>query len=237
MIPFSYQPGTSLVHRMPPVLRLLLFCYLIILLNPAGLYLQLGVFALLVILQIHCRVSLKLPWRTLVFFAVMAGLLFWGEYNRGSWPSGILRTSRFLLTLHAGLLFAAVNDPMELGESLYRLTKPIPLFPAGKLMILVTLTLGFLPLIGQEAQELRDALKSRGLDRHPNPFRRAMGFTLPLISGVVRRSYDIAQAMYSRCYQQHPTLLSLSMELRHGLLLLLATALLSLKWIIPRFYP
>nr|MDA3851714.1 hypothetical protein [Spirochaetaceae bacterium] len=103
-----------------------------------------------------------------------------------------------------------------------------PFFPAGRLMLLVSLTMTILPLLQQENRQLSDALKSRGLAKHPSPFRRLYYHSQPLINGVMRLSDKIAQALYSRCLNKNPTLLGPDLTMGDYLLITAAFLFLGL---------
>lgn len=228
MIPFSYQPGNSFLHNLNALSRLILFICLMVFLKTTG-WINLGITGgLLLASHLHSRISLRLPWRSLVFFLFMTALVFWGEWRQTGWIPGLQKSLSFLLTLYGGLLFASLTDPMDLGEMLYRLARPIPFFPAGKLMLLVSLSLSLLPLIGEEAEQLKRAQASRCADRRFNPFLRIYSLTVPLMGGLIRRSDEIATALYSREVQEHPTLLSPGLHFQDCLIIAFSVLYLSL---------
>lgn len=214
MIPFSYQPGHSFLHRLNALSRFILFISLMFFMKDAAWSKLAAVGLLLLLSQIFSKVNLHLPWRSFLFFLFMTALIFWGEWRQNHLMMGVQKSIRFLLTLYGGLLFTSLTDPMDLGETLYRLTRPIPFFPAGKLMFLVSLSLSLLPLIGEEAAQLQRAQKSRCADRKFNPVRRLYNLTVPLMGGLIRRSDEISRALYSRELKENPTLLSPGLHLR-----------------------
>lgn len=231
MILFSFQSGNSPLHRMHPLTRLFLFiCLMVPLAKPDWISLAVpGV--ILVLGHITSRLRLRMTWRNAFFFLFLTALVFWGEYRQNGMQAAQCKTGGFLLTLYASLLFTALTDPMDLGETLYRLTRHIPLFPAGQLMTLMTLTLSFIPLIGEESQQLRDALKSRSMDRHFSPFRKVYYHSMPLMGGVIRRSDQIARALYARCYRPDPTLMTPSLAWKDFLWIVAgAAAMVFLIW-------
>jgi len=232
MILFSHQPGHSRLHRINPLARLLLFLSLVIPLGSPIWYSTALIGLLLMTAQWSSGIRLQLSFRNLLFFLILAGLVFWGEQRQRGMEAAALKTTAFLFTFYGGLVFTALTDPMDLGETLYRLTRPIPFFPAGQLMTLVTLTLSFLPLIGEEAQQLRYALKSRCLDRRFSPFRSMLYHSMPLMGSVIRRSDEITRAMYSRCYRSDPTLLTDSLRGQDFLWILLGISILSVHQIL-----
>lgn len=211
---FSYQSGNSPLHRMHPLTRLSLFICLIVSLGRPGVF-SLGlVGVLLITAHIVSCLRLRMSWRNGLFFLFLIALVFWGEYRQSGLLDAFFKSGGFLLTLYASLIFTALSDPMDLGETLYRLTRPIPFFPAGQLMTLLTLTLSFIPLIGEESSQLRDALNSRSLHKHPSPFRRVYYHSMPLMAGVIRRSDEIARALYARCYRPDPQLMTPSLKIK-----------------------
>jgi len=217
---FSYQSGRSKLHCMHPLTRLTLFiCLIAVLARPEAL--NLGIAGLLLIAAHYTsRLRLRMSWRNGLFFLFLIALVFWGEFRQLGLRSALQKSGGFLLTLYASLIFTALSDPMDLGETLYRLTRPIPFFPAGQLMTLITLTLSFIPLIGEESRQLQNALNSRSLNRHPSPFRRIYYHSMPLMGGVIRRSDEIARALYARCYRPDPRLLTAPLGWKDYLLIL-----------------
>ncbi len=110
-------------------------------------------------------------------------------------------TTMLLIT---ALLIATVSTP-ELVESLRRMGRPLRVFRARveEIALVIYLTLSFVPILGEEAERLREAQTARGI-RRGGSLRNRIAGTLPLIIPLfftsLRRADRLAVAMESRGY-------------------------------------
>jgi len=97
------------------------------------------------------------------------------------------------------------TSPIELTDALERMFGPLKKFkvPTHEIVMMLTLSLRFIPTLLEEAQRLKNAQVSRGASFDGNLVQRARSIVpliLPLFISAFRRADDLALAMDSRCY-------------------------------------
>ncbi len=119
---------------------------------------------------------------------------------------GLFLALRMALLLWASCLLCLAATPTELTAALGSLLGPFGRFgvPVEDVALTLTLALRFIPEVGQELAQVRDAQRCRGaaLDRGPLGVRaRAWGALFaPVLLGLFRRGGRVAQALDARCY-------------------------------------
>ena len=114
---------------------------------------------------------------------------------------------RLVLIIAAGIILTSTTSPLNLASGIEVLLRPIGRLgvPVHEIVMAVTIAIGFVPIILDEARAIVTAQISRGAGfRGPGLARRAgavVSLMVPLMTGVFRRSDDLAAAMEARCYQ------------------------------------
>lgn len=108
---------------------------------------------------------------------------------------------RLLLVLGFTILFTFVTSPREMQESLVWYLSCIPRLPARRVALMVVLTLRFLPLLLDQAGEVRLAHRARLGHRHPHLLRRAKTLVLPLVRHCLMQADALALALAARGYR------------------------------------
>jgi energy-coupling factor transport system permease protein len=225
----QYLPLGSLIHRLDPRTRLVAYTFLLAALtaatHPLGLLLALaGVLVLLSLAHIPLRHALRGLLAPLPFLLILAVLQVFFNAARG--PSlVVLRVGPVAITL-AGLIlggmlllrFTAIILELslasytlstnELTNALTELLRPLARLglPVHDLVMIVQITLRFLPALAQTAEQIAKAQASRGADwegRGFNVIRRArqvMVILIPLFVTSLRQAENLALAMDARGY-------------------------------------
>lgn len=190
-----YQPGTSLLHRLPVGAKLGGLAALstaIVLVRDARA--AVVFLALALALAVLGRVGLRMLARTtraVLLVAVIAGALQW-------WVSGPAKAVETLLDLISLALAAiAVSATTPVNAILDALVRWIsPLRRVGLDPDRVALTIGLaiqaLPGTVALALETRDAARARGLGRHPR------AYLTPFVIRVVARAHETGDALHAR---------------------------------------
>lgn len=201
-LPLRYLPGTTFLHRLPALFKLILLMLTGIALSLQPLYTILPISVLTLFSFLIIRFSLHKMIKGHLFAISMGTLIAWGEWKNGESDTILLIISggRFLAIYYAGILFAAITNPFSLGETIYRLTHPIPFIPSETIRLMISLTLTFIPVLFDESLTIERACRSRLLFRRKNPLRQIRYRTEPLLTGVIRKSEDIGMALLSRGY-------------------------------------
>lgn len=116
--------------------------------------------------------------------------------------TALVRSAAFVLILWMGQLFISTSDPLELPAALYSLLKHIPLIQAGRICSILGLSLSLIPLILDEAREIREAMTARGGWTVRRPLKNLMGMGIPLLNGILIKASALADAMESRLYNE-----------------------------------
>jgi energy-coupling factor transporter transmembrane protein EcfT len=118
---------------------------------------------------------------------------------------GALVALRFFLVMVTGLLFSATTRSAGLKNAAQWYLKPIPFVPEKRVAVMISLALGFLPLILKQAQEIRHAMDSRCGNLEKNPIKRFVRITLPLLKKTFLSADHLILAMEARCYCEDRT--------------------------------
>ena len=224
-----YFPGCSLWHRHDPRFKLLeLVLWSIAALT--GRPVLLGIIGIqLVISHAMAKSRIRQFRRPFLFWLVVAlamgvgnglaeteppfVLLGWtSPFGIQGLTHGLLKALRLLLMMMAGQLLAATTDPSNLAVAIRRIMFFLPNSWAGSLSMAVSLCIGFIPCLLDEAASVSDAAVSRGIESRRSIFRRALYLGLPLSEATIRRAETTADAMISRCYRPDATPLPLAVK-------------------------
>jgi energy-coupling factor transport system permease protein len=235
---FFYNPGSSIIHKLDPrtkLLSLIVYSVLIVYAVPYTLIMITALLTTCLLLErlsfITVLAGIKpfLPLLFLVFVAAAlsrgggAGgivgkeLLESGALSRLKWGivHGALVSWRLLLLI---LLTTAVLASTRIGEVRKAV---VSLTRSHNLGLMISLTLGMVPLILRTAADIKEAQKARSIGLCRNPARRIKLFVLPLFFDIFHRSDDMSAAMEARCYSPRRTELPLFFHLRDFFVLII----------------
>ena len=190
-----YQPGTSLLHRMPAggkLLAMLLAIVGIVLLNAPW---QLGVAALVVVAgfalaRIPARVAWSQLWpmRWFLLFIAIFQVIFTG------WERALMTGGTLLLTVAIAALITLTTRVTEMLDVCQRLLRPLRRFGVDpdRAGLVLALTIRCIPLMVEIVGAVSQARKARGA-----------GFSLralvvPSVVRALRRADAIGDALTAR---------------------------------------
>lgn len=237
---FHYFPGRSNLHRWDarckfPALLALSF---------ATLHMDMPKLVILTGLLGAALISIRLPlrsflqdvksWGLFLLFILLLQVLF--PSGPDPTPPGppffhaiqpaILTCWRLGLLLCYAALFTSVTRSRELQEALIWFMNPLPFFPGRRIALMVALTMRFLPLLLDQWEEVRTAIRSRMGERRKNPIVRAKCASLPLFRRSLIRADELALALAARGYREDLPLRIPPVPPKHVLLLMLWFAFL-----------
>lgn len=220
--------------------RFKLIC--IILYTTAGLSAKLsGLIALTVILTLGLILShqpmVKMLKEIRAFSFLLLMIILSRAMSHGGRDiiSGFFLAWGLLLILILGSLLIATTPIDRLRNGVKWFFRRIPFLPSGRIAVMLGLTVALVPLIFDQASEMRDAQKARCIDLNKNPIKRIKLFAYPLLSRTLRRADEIAYAMESRCYCDDRTEVLLKANPRDWLILLVSAAICSAVWYSSKF--
>lgn len=220
----QYFPGKSLIHRLDPRAKIILFIAYIVILFCTFSYPALAVTTVFTALfLIGSGISPKFYFKSLkviIFIVLFTSLLnlFYGS-GEPIWQwwifkitvNGINRavfvTTRIICLILASSCLTFTTSPTELTDAIERLMKPLRVihFPVHEIAMMMSLALRFVPTLLEETDKIMQAQKARGADMESgNLIRRVKALVpvlIPLFVSAFRRAYDVATAMECRCYR------------------------------------
>ncbi|RLG00895.1 MAG: hypothetical protein DRN47_00325 [Candidatus Wolframiiraptor sp.] len=205
----QFYPGKSIVHRLDPRVKLFLSSALLI---TTLLYLEVTITTLIIaieaILAIISRTMKR--WIKTVYgaaplvIAVFAMNYLVRSFSYGEFfsPTGLYESFaaayRLIALLASFSIFFLTTTPEELGMTLTKFKIPYMYTFA------FVSAIRFTPVLAEELQTIMDAQRSRGLELDKGgPLAKIRGYIpilVPLIVNVLRRSYELAEAMEVKCF-------------------------------------
>ncbi len=222
----QYFPGTSIIHRLDPRIKLILtILFIISLFMCDGIipYAIMSTFLFIVILitKINIGLIFKSLRPILILLAFTAALnLFYTHKGNVLFSFGfivitsggiytalymILRIT--LLVVGTFIMLTYTTSPIMLTDGLESLLSPLKLikFPVHELSMMMSIALRFIPTLIEETDKIMSAQKSRGASFDSgNIIQRAKALIpilIPLFINAFKRAEDLALAMECRCYR------------------------------------
>ncbi|MEM4766318.1 MAG: energy-coupling factor transporter transmembrane component T [Nitrososphaerota archaeon] len=204
-----FQPGSSFIHRLDPRVKLLISSTLLI---TALLYSEITVVSIVIAAEALLSAASRTlrRWAKTVYGAIpLIILVFAMNYlflslQAGAFddPEIIYRSFtasyRLIAFLASFSIFFLTTTPEELGMTFTKLR--IPYIYSFALISAVRFT----PVLAEELQAIMDAQRARGLELDKGGpitrVRRYVPILVPLIVNVLRRSYELAEAMEVKCF-------------------------------------
>lgn len=220
----QYYPVDSFIHRLDPRTKLIAIMLIMTgLLVSFNLVVLFGFLIFSVFVVVLSRIPLKLVFRNLrpflwLFLITIGVHIFWTSgkvlatvpiINASITREGLLMGLIYTLRLALLVVFAAIltlsTSPIELTDALEKMLAPLKRFhvPTHEIVMMLTLSLRFIPTLMEEAQRLKNAQISRGATFEGSLLRRMRSIiplVLPLFVSAFRRADELALAMDSRCY-------------------------------------
>jgi energy-coupling factor transporter transmembrane protein EcfT len=218
---FSFQPGTSLVHKLDARFKIL-FLILISLTSLSGGFGGLGIITcLLTTLIFHSRLPLKSGLKELRLFLLLLLLVLFArtlttpgaaliEINsyaitRQGLISGALICWRLAIIALMGFLFVFTTPPSEIKAAVQWFFKPFKFIPGRRIATMMGLIARFVPVILNQAKETVEAQRARCVENRRNPLSRLIRLGIPLIRRTFAQADEMAVAMEARCYVENRT--------------------------------
>lgn len=220
----QYFPGNSLIHRLDPRAKLLIFIAYIVILFCTFNFAAIAVTTVFTVLfLVLSKIPIKFYFKSLkvvIFIVIFTSLLnlFYGSGEplcqwwifRITWDGiqrAIFVTIRIISLMLASSCLTFTTSPTELTDALERLMRPLKVihFPVHEIAMMMSLALRFVPTLLEETDKIMQAQKARGADMESgNLIKRVKALIpilIPLFVSAFRRAYDVATAMECRCYR------------------------------------
>lgn len=219
----QFYPADSFLHHMDPRAKItalfIFYLFLFIVDDNLGYCLAIGV-GLVILLS--SGVPLRVYWRGsrfIILFVVLAAgfnifftpgtpLWSWGplELTVEGIYSAVYMAIRLVLLILSAYALTYTTTPMAITNALELMAQPLKRFkaPVHEVAMMMSIALRFIPTIMDEAETIRKAQRSRGVDfslRRPHIFlQNIISLVVPLFVSAFRRSEELALAMEARGY-------------------------------------
>lgn len=219
----QYFPGSSLIHRLDPRVKITLtfvfILFIFIASNFQGLFLMAALITVVLLLSgVPLRQYFKSLKAVLFIVAFTAVLnLFYGT-GKTLWSVGFVKITdggvanavfiaiRIVSLILISSVLTFTTSPTDLTDALERVMKPLARLrvPVHEIAMMMTIALRFVPTLLEETDKIMSAQKARGADMESGGLmqriRALIPVLIPLFVSSFRRAYDLAMAMECRCY-------------------------------------
>ncbi len=222
----QFFPGSSLVHRLDPRVKLtltLVYIVALFLCNEPIPYLIMAALLVSAIfvskIPFHTILRSLRPVMVLLLITTLFNILYmregttllqWGIFritDYGLYNAFFLIIRIILLITATFVMLTYTTSPIMLTDALESILNPLKKVrvPVHELAMMMSIALRFIPTLIDETDKILSAQKSRGADFDSgNLFARAKALVpilVPLFVSAFRRAEDLAIAMESRCYR------------------------------------
>ena len=219
-----YQPGTSLLHKIDPRVKLLSFFALLAAIVGArdafGFLAALAVTALVVaISRLPLKTALGDTVGMLPFFVIIFLMNACFYSSSGAWfhfwifcpsPAGVAQGTRVVLNVLLVLILSNVltctTSPMELTGALEDLFSPLRFLgvPTAQIAMILSVAVQFIPTLFEETQAIQRAQTARGATfeskRLSDKAAAVLPLAVPVFLSAFRRADELSLAMEARGY-------------------------------------
>ncbi|MDD4188867.1 MAG: energy-coupling factor transporter transmembrane component T [Eubacteriales bacterium] len=221
----QYYPGSSIIHRVDPRVKIILTLIFMILVfvvsSPAG-YALVTLFTMIAVFysEVPIRYALKglKPLLFIIIFVALINILtvkgetILFEYSfihislEGILTAGKMCLRLILLVITASLM-TLTTTPIMLTDGIEKLLGPLKYIrvPTHEIAMMMTIALRFIPTLMDETDKIMKAQAARGADFDTgNIVQKAKSFVpvlVPLFISAFRRADELATAMEARCYR------------------------------------
>ena len=220
----QYFPGSSLMHRMDPRVKLLLTLAIIVLIFFVHTYWgYLAVLAMLMLAVACSRISVKFVlkgikpmWFVILLTFVMNIFFLTGEKVLWQWGAvkiyqegiekAIELAIRLILLVMCSTILTLTTSPKEITDALESLLRPLKAvhFPVHEMALMMSIALRFIPTLMEETDRIMKAQTARGASFDSGGLmEKAKGMIpilVPLFVSAFKRADELALAMEARCY-------------------------------------
>jgi biotin transport system permease protein len=190
-----YRPGTGLLHRMPPLAKLIGLAVIALVLSFAPIGVLGSVIVLVVVSALYpvgglSPGALGVGWWRLRWLILVLGGALWAFT---SWQVAVVNTGRVVALLLLADLVTRTTRMGDLLDALRRILRPlrrVGIDPEAVAMTL-SLTIAMIPVIASLAAQVRDAQRARGMRLGPRA-------ALPLLVLTMKHADDVGDALVAR---------------------------------------
>ncbi len=222
----QYISKNSLIHKLDPRLKLfLLIAYIIFIFLASNAYSLLFITAATFFILFLSKISLKTYFKNIrmiipiIIFTSLLNALYSGGgtllFSYGFikiYTSGIYRACFMTVRIISLILISSVlsytTTPTDLTDAIESLLSPLKYLglknAVHTMAMMMTIALRFIPALIEETDKIMSSQKARGASMESGGLikriKALLPILIPLLISSIRRSYELAEAMESRCY-------------------------------------
>ena len=250
----QYFPGSSVIHRMDPRMKLVLTLFFIVFIFVCHNFWSMGLMVLtLGVIVALSRISIRTilkgikPVLIIIMFTAVLNLLYirtgdllWElkfiHLYTGGLYTAIFMVIRILALIIASSLLTYTTSPTLITDAIERLLSPLKFMRSGvhTIAMMMTIALRFIPTLIEEFDRITSAQKARGADLETGNLlertRALIPVFIPLFITSFRRAYELAYAMECRCYHGYEgrtRMRQMKLEVKDYVALLIMVAVLT----------
>lgn len=221
LIPFTYRHGRSILHLLDVRCKFFMICLVSMSMLSAHVFACFFYFLILLFffkksgLNFFATMTSIKYFILLLFFVFSAralavnGDIIFSFYGMTITEQGVTEgfavAFKFFLVMLTGLVFSCTTRPSSVKSAAQWFLKPIPFVPEKRVAVMISLALGFMPIIAKQARQISDARKARCGDLQKNPVKKIIHLVLPLLRKTFLSADNLVLAMESRCYSDDRT--------------------------------
>lgn len=190
-----YLPGDSVLHRTGPRTKMaVLLTGGVALSLTRSPWLLLIVIATQLALLASARIPLGAATRQLRPLAPLLVIVLVAHVWLVSWEAGLLVDLRIIALVLAATTVTLTTRTSEMLDELESLLRPAKRlgFDPSRVALAISMAIRFVPLIGQKAQQVREAQRARGVDRS------LVALFVPLLVKTLQMADQTAEALQAR---------------------------------------
>lgn len=219
--PFAYRSGESILHQLDVRCKFFIICLVSVSMVSARLPSCFLYCLILLFFLKKAGLNIFAIFKSIKYFFILLFLVFAARalsvkgdilfsfhgmsMSEQGVHEGFLVAFRFFLVMVTGLLFSSTTKPSSVKSAVQWFLKPVPFIPEKRVGVMISLALGFMPVILKQAKEISDAQKARCADLQKNPVKRMIRLVLPLLKKTFLSADSLVLAMESRCYDDDRT--------------------------------
>ena len=222
----QFYPSNSFVHKLDPRIKIIILLLLMVFVFCAQNFISLiFLFFIIFFAMVFTKVPLGLYFKNLklilpiLLFTMVINLFYTGDgtvlfewwklkITTGGISWSLFLSLRVIMLIFVSLILTYTTTPNDLTDAIERLLSPLKWIGLGgiihTMVMMMTIAMRFIPTLVEEAEKIMNAQKARGVNFvEGNLFEKIKAIIpilIPLIISSIRRAYDLAEAMESRCY-------------------------------------
>ncbi|MCS4536346.1 energy-coupling factor transporter transmembrane protein EcfT [Corynebacterium sp. HS2168-gen11] len=191
-----FVPGNSIVHRVPPLLKILILISYIAITSIVSITIPIALVCTVACLG--CYVFARIPWKIMrgqlgltLPLVLLIGLFHWWAHDR---TTAIIFTLVLFSAISLAILITLTTALQAMTDAVEALLRPLARFglPVETITLTVAMTLRLLPLILAMVYEILDARRARGATLS------LQAFGIPFMIRAIRRARGLGDALYAR---------------------------------------